>query len=97
MPVEALSSVGSAHAISAMDTRTARLVTGERDKASASRSPASTSPVQTSAALDPGLVPVDTDRVSMIRKAVETGNYPVVPAKIADAVIAAGLLLRTSQ
>jgi negative regulator of flagellin synthesis FlgM len=35
--------------------------------------------------------------VSIIRKAVETGNYPVVPAKIADAVIAAGLLLRTAQ
>jgi negative regulator of flagellin synthesis FlgM len=80
-----------------MDARTARLAAGERDKASVSLTPASTSPVQTSDALDPGAVPIDTDRVSIIRKAVETGNYPVVPAKIADAVIAAGLLLRTSQ
>jgi negative regulator of flagellin synthesis FlgM len=85
-----------------MDARTARLAAGERDKASISRtsasaSPVQTSPIRTSDALDPGLVPVDTDRVSIIRKAVETGNYPVVPAKIADAVIAAGMLLRTSQ
>ncbi|MCP5395392.1 MAG: flagellar biosynthesis anti-sigma factor FlgM [Sphingomonadaceae bacterium] len=38
--------------------------------------------------------PVDTDRVSEIRKAVEQGTYPLTPAKIADAMIAAGYLLR---
>lgn len=48
-------------------------------------------------ALDPGAPPVDADRVAMIRKAVESGTYPIVPAKVADAVIAAGLLLRTSK
>lgn len=41
--------------------------------------------------------PVDADRVAEIRKAVEQGRYPVVPAKIADAMIAAGYLLRTKQ
>lgn len=41
--------------------------------------------------------PVDADRVSMIRKAVEEGRYPVVPTRIADAMIAAGYLLRTKQ
>ncbi|WP_305095448.1 flagellar biosynthesis anti-sigma factor FlgM [Croceibacterium aestuarii] len=39
--------------------------------------------------------PVDTGRVAEIRKAVEQGRYPVVPTKIADAMIAAGFLLRT--
>lgn len=39
--------------------------------------------------------PVDHDRVAQIRKAIEEGRYPVVPAKIADAMIAAGYLLRT--
>lgn len=39
--------------------------------------------------------PVDHDRVAQIRQAIEQGRYPLVPAKIADAVIAAGYLLRT--
>ena len=39
--------------------------------------------------------PVDADRVAEIRRAVEQGRYPVIPARIADAMIAAGLLLRT--
>lgn len=38
--------------------------------------------------------PVDNDRVAEIRKAVEQGTYPITPAKIADAMIAAGYLLR---
>jgi negative regulator of flagellin synthesis FlgM len=48
-------------------------------------------------ALDPGAPPVDAERVTQIRKAIESGNYPVLPARIADAVIAAGLLLRTGK
>lgn len=48
-------------------------------------------------ALDPGEAPIDTDRVATIRKAIEDGSYPVVPARIADAIIAAGLLLRTPK
>ncbi len=47
--------------------------------------------------LDPGQPPVDTDRVQVIRKAIEDGTYPIVPAKVADAIIAAGLLLRTGK
>lgn len=48
-----------------------------------------------SAHFDPGTPPVDTERVAVIRKAVEQGSYPVLPAKIADAMIAAGMLLRS--
>lgn len=40
-------------------------------------------------------VPVDQERVAEIRKAVEQGHYPLTPVKIADAMIAAGYLLRT--
>lgn len=58
---------------------------------------ASGAAVETSEALDPGAAPVDTDRVQMIRKAVEEGKYPVVPARIADAMIAAGALLRSGK
>lgn len=44
---------------------------------------------EVSAALDPSKPPVDTDRVAKIRKALEDGTYPLVPTKIADAIIAA--------
>ena len=39
--------------------------------------------------------PVDADRVAEIRRAIEEGRYPVIPLRVADAMIAAGLLLRT--
>jgi negative regulator of flagellin synthesis FlgM len=47
--------------------------------------------------LDAGAAPVDVERVKLIRKAVEEGTYPVLPARIADAMIAAGYLLRSGQ
>ena len=37
--------------------------------------------------------PVDQDRVAQIRDALRDGTYPIVPAKIADALIAAKLAL----
>jgi negative regulator of flagellin synthesis FlgM len=40
-------------------------------------------------------VPVEHERVAEIRKAIEQGHYPITPVKIADAMIAAGYLLRT--
>lgn len=54
--------------------------------------------VQRSAALDAGQsAPVDFERVKVIQQAIEAGNYPVIPTKIADAMIAAQMLLRTPQ
>lgn len=37
--------------------------------------------------------PVDHERVAQIREALRDGTYPIVPAKIADALIAARLAL----
>lgn len=37
--------------------------------------------------------PVDHERVAEIREALRDGTYPIVPAKIADALIAARLTL----
>lgn len=48
-------------------------------------------------AIDPGEAPVDAERVSQIRKALERGTYPILPTKVADAIIAAGLLLKVSK
>ncbi len=54
--------------------------------------------VERSSALDAGAKPpVDVERVKVIRQAIEQGTYPVVPAKIADAMIAAGMLLRNAN
>lgn len=39
--------------------------------------------------------PVDAGRVAEIRKAIEEGRYPLIPTRVADAMIAAGYLLRT--
>lgn len=98
--------VGSTQRIGAVDTRLARVTGNETNTVAAAGSvakaqtstPVSAAPaVETSKALDPGAAPVDTDRVAMIRKAVESGTYPIVPAKIADAMIAAGMLLRSAH
>jgi negative regulator of flagellin synthesis FlgM len=100
--------VGSPRAIGAVSAEIARKTGIETTTAAnagkaASAAPASgaaplaKSALATSEALDPGQAPIDTERVSQIRKAVESGNYPLVPARIADAMIAAGMFLRSSK
>lgn len=87
--------MGPTRPIGAIDVRFARQAGGFRETAKSTGEQAST--VALSDVLDPGEAPVDTDRVEMIKRAVETGQYPILPAKIADAMIAAGLLLRKGQ
>ena len=104
MPIESSPNIPSPgvaglRQVGTIDARTVRLAANAKDPAAASTTadavatPAAT--FQPSQALDPGQAPVDMDRVQVIRRAIETGNYPLIPAKIADAMIAAGLLLRT--
>ena len=50
--------------------------------------------VQTSLTISAGTIPVDQTRVDQIRKAVQSGNYPLIPANIGDAMVAAGLMLQ---
>ncbi|MGD9665446.1 MAG: flagellar biosynthesis anti-sigma factor FlgM [Novosphingobium sp.] len=88
--------VGPARAISAIDSRLARETRGQGQGPVQAREQVARAMVK-SDALDAGQPPVDSDRVSVIRKAIENGTYPVIPAKIADAVVAAGLLLRTRK
>jgi negative regulator of flagellin synthesis FlgM len=87
--------LGPARPIGAVDVRIARQGAGLRGEAR--RSDESTSAVALSDALNPGEAPVDGDRVNVIRKAVEAGQYPLLPAKIADALIAAGMLLTKGE
>lgn len=84
--------LGPTRPIGAVDVRIARQAGGFREDATTTEAPTST--VELSDALSPGEAPVNTDRVQVIKKAIESGSYPVFPAKIADAMIAAGMLLQ---
>ena len=69
------------------------------------REPTKVGPIQAARAPEPAVVaqtsareaakqmaarpPVDQSRVQMIKKALQEGRYPLVPAKIADRMIAA--------
>ena len=53
--------------------------------------------IATSDAVKAGEPPVDAERVLQVRRAIEAGKYPITPAKIADAMIAAGMLLRSPK
>lgn len=84
-------------------TRTAKTATGApiatADGAAATiAGNAASAQIERSSALDAGQeAPVDFERVKVIRQAIEKGSYPVIPTKIADAMIAAQMLLRTHQ
>ncbi len=91
--------LGSALPVSAVNASTIRHSTAGNGRSEKSAGPVptqQTSPVK-SAALDPGAAPVDADRVRIVRQAVEAGTYPLLPARVADAIIAAGLLLRSGK
>jgi len=45
--------------------------------------------IEVGASGDISAPPVDAERVDQIRKAIKDGSYPLVPTKIADAIIAA--------
>lgn len=84
-----------ARAVGAVDVRATRPDARTTTKGS---TPASDGPaIQRSDAFEAGAVPVDADRVSEIRRAIDKGNYPVIPMRVADAMIAAGLLLRSGK
>lgn len=49
--------------------------------------------VETGSRVAAGPAPVDQDRVAQIREALRDGSYPIIPAQISDAIIAARLML----
>ncbi|EGD59406.1 hypothetical protein Y88_1561 [Novosphingobium nitrogenifigens DSM 19370] len=53
--------------------------------------------MQTTVDTSSGTVPVDAVRVAEIRKAINEGTYPLIPTKIGDAMIAAGMLLQKGR
>jgi negative regulator of flagellin synthesis FlgM len=85
-----LPGISSARALAASD----RAQAGARSPASAGAKaePAGIA-VEVSAARTDATPPVDAERVEQIRAALRDGSYPLVPAKIADAMIAAQVSL----
>jgi negative regulator of flagellin synthesis FlgM len=67
---------------------TAKVVSIEAVRASQPAVVAETSARETARALS-ARPPVDMDRVQQIKRALAEGRYPLVPAKIADSMIAA--------
>lgn len=55
------------------------------------------STVSLSAAATKAEPPVDIERVREIRNAIQQNRYPVIPAQIADAIIAAPYLLNVAK
>lgn len=81
--------------VAGIETRIAR---PDDARSEASGKPGEAKPAVTARdALGPGTPPVDAGRIAEIRKAVESGSYPVIPARVADAMIAAGFLLRSAK
>ena len=89
--------IGPSRPVGAVQVKTICADTGQVESVKTS-TPASAAPqVQTSDAVKGGDAPIDSERVAKIRKAIEEGHYPVIPTRIADAMIAAGMLLRSPQ
>jgi len=86
-----LPGIGAARALSASD----RTPAGARSPVAPApnHTPTAGISVEVSAASDVATPPVDAERVAQIRSALRDGTYPLVPTKIADAMIAAQVSL----
>lgn len=89
--------VGQTGALGPVTARFSRAEEASRPAAPSLSAWSESPAVEPSTALDPGAAPIDAERVAMIRKALENGTYPVIPTQIADAMIAAGVLLWSHQ
>jgi len=90
--------LGPMRPVGAGDVRLAQTASAKSE--AKPRAEAATGAIVQSAALDalePGQPPVDVERVAQVRKAVEQGTYPLLPTKVADAIIAAGVILRSAK
>ena len=104
-----MSSIGSGPGITGhIETSGIRAISGADPRpvpANTTPAPSSSAPTHSneaaamvsSTALNAGQVPVDGERVAQIRKAIQTGSYPVLPVKISDAMIAAGIMLQVRK
>ena len=96
MPIEPVPArIGIARAVGAIDPKAIRAAVDDTGRSNGIAR--HIGPVSHNEPLDVGPMPVDAERVGEIRRAIESGRYPLVPARVADAMIAAGLLLRRAK
>lgn len=84
-----LQSVSGARALSESDRTQTQKSPSTRAEASATGAAKPGVAVELGANIDAAEPPVDNQRVSEIREALKDGTYPLLPTKIADAMIAA--------
>ena len=96
MPIEPVPvRIGIARSVGAVDPKAIRAAADDTGRSTGIAR--HVGPVSPNKPLDVGPMPVNAERVGEIRRAVESGRYPMVPAQVADAMIAAGFLLRTGK
>lgn len=87
-----LSSVSAPRAVTAGER--AQIETRARPAGGPSAAPSAPGiALEVSAASEAATPPVDAERVSQIKAALQDGSYPLVPTKIVDAMIAAQVSL----
>lgn len=86
-----LQAVTGTRALSGTDRAAFEARSARSNESAANSTPASGVSLELASSVDAASPPVDTDRVEQIRNALQDGNYPLVPAEIADAMIAARL------
>lgn len=89
--------IGPSRPVGAVQVKTICAETGQVESTRTAAAASAAPQVQTSDAVKGGAAPIDAERVATIRKAIDEGRYPVIPTRIADAMIAAGMLLRSPQ
>lgn len=91
--IQKLTSTSAASAVRAHDGHPKSGTAGTRQSTASAEAPLRGVAVELRAAVSAGQPPVDNSRVEEIRNALRDGSYPIVPAQIADALIAARLML----
>lgn len=93
MPSVEISKLPGINAPRALATSDRAQIEARSSAAMPGKTPAAGISVEVSAASDAATPPVDAERVRDIRNALRDGSYPLLPAKIADAMIAAQVSL----
>ena len=97
MSISDVSKIGNLQPVRGAGADGKSLNDSARHPAKSDAAPGAGVSVETRGSVSAGSPPIDTDRVSEIREALKDGSYPLVPSKIADAMIAARLMLSTPQ
>lgn len=92
-----LQAVTGPRALSETDRSLARTAGAAKPAQVGIGAPAAGVTLEVNASVNTSSAPVNTDRVAQIRDALKDGSYPLIPAEIADAIIAAQISFGIEQ